>query len=266
MSIYQRFVLLLRSNWISWIGGAMVTTSFLMIVTFYLAIALGFFQGPYAGIVGFLVLPGVFVCGLGLIPFGLLVYRAQLKERIEAVTSKPFSALRLFGILTVVNQLVVGIAGYQRLHYMDSVQFCGTTCHTVMEPQYVAYLDSPHARVSCVDCHIGPGASWFVKSKLYGVLQVAQVVLQGFDLLDQVLGPWFQHFSQVFHGITQPLGGDTQLVQVIETNIRPGDPLVKSLYGSQPPVDEHWRDVAQPVGQRVASCGEGGACTGTRGL
>ncbi|MBI3361512.1 MAG: NapC/NirT family cytochrome c [Chloroflexi bacterium] len=38
--------------------------------------------------------------------------------------------------------------------YTNSPLFCGTTCHT-MPPEYSAYLVSPHARVDCVDCHIG---------------------------------------------------------------------------------------------------------------
>jgi len=38
--------------------------------------------------------------------------------------------------------------------YTNSSEFCGTTCHT-MPPQFSAYLQSPHARVQCVECHIG---------------------------------------------------------------------------------------------------------------
>ena len=40
--------------------------------------------------------------------------------------------------------------------YTNSPPFCGETCHT-MPPEYTAYLTSPHARVDCVDCHIGKG-------------------------------------------------------------------------------------------------------------
>ena len=40
--------------------------------------------------------------------------------------------------------------------YSNSPQFCGTTCHT-MPPEFSTYLVSPHARVPCVDCHIGRG-------------------------------------------------------------------------------------------------------------
>ena len=60
-----------------------------------------------------------------------------------------------------------------------SVTFCGRTCHSVMRPEYTAYELSPHARVACVECHIGPGADWFVKSKLDGAWQLVSVA---FDL------------------------------------------------------------------------------------
>jgi len=40
--------------------------------------------------------------------------------------------------------------------YTNSPEFCGQACHT-MPPEYTSYLASPHARVDCVDCHIGEG-------------------------------------------------------------------------------------------------------------
>jgi len=58
----------------------------------------------------------------------------------------------LLGILT----LVVLISGAYAWEYTNSPEFCGTACHT-MPPEYTAYLTSPHARVDCVDCHIGKG-------------------------------------------------------------------------------------------------------------
>jgi hypothetical protein len=50
-----------------------------------------------------------------------------------------------------------------------------------MEPEYTAYLDSPHARVPCVDCHVGEGASWYVKSKLSGARQVLAVLFDTYQ-------------------------------------------------------------------------------------
>ncbi len=46
--------------------------------------------------------------------------------------------------------------------YTNSPEFCGTACHT-MPPEYTSYLASPHARVDCVDCHIGEG---FITEKI----------------------------------------------------------------------------------------------------
>src|SRR5690606_5827306 len=56
--------------------------------------------------------------------------------------------------------------------YTESTQFCGEACHGPMEPEYTAYLDSPHARVTCVECHVGSGVEHFLKAKLNGVHQV----------------------------------------------------------------------------------------------
>jgi hypothetical protein len=67
---------------------------------------------------------------------------------------------------------------YSAVSYMDSQAFCGKTCHTVMDPEYTAYTNSPHARVACTECHIGPGAPWFVKSKISGTGQVFAVLFQ----------------------------------------------------------------------------------------
>jgi nitrate/TMAO reductase-like tetraheme cytochrome c subunit len=41
-----------------------------------------------------------------------------------------------------------------------------------MKPEFVTYLNGPHARVACAECHIGKGAGWYVRSKLSGTYQV----------------------------------------------------------------------------------------------
>ena len=56
----------------------------------------------------------------------------------------------IMGVLSV-SALVVGAYVWE---YTNSPAFCGTTCHT-MPPEYTSYLVSPHARVDCVECHIG---------------------------------------------------------------------------------------------------------------
>ena len=178
---YRRVLQLARTNWLSATGGAITTLSFFAFVTFFFLTVVGAFGGPYLGLLTFLVLPGLFVTGLILIPIGLFLYRKHIRDRLEAVRAKPLNVIRAVSILTIINVLVVGVAGYQGIHYMESVEFCGTLCHEVMHPTYIAYQDSAHARVGCVDCHIGPGASWFVKSKLSGLRQVLAVTFDTFD-------------------------------------------------------------------------------------
>ena len=68
----------------------------------------------------------------------------------------------------MANIVIVSLGGYRGVEYMDSVEFCGQVCHEPMEPEFVAPDSGPHARVKCVDCHIGPGRASFVKSKLSG--------------------------------------------------------------------------------------------------
>ena len=41
-----------------------------------------------------------------------------------------------------------------------------------MNPEFTAYKHSPHAKVPCVECHVGKGANWYVRSKLSGTYQV----------------------------------------------------------------------------------------------
>ena len=84
----------------------------------------------------------------------------------------------------MLNIAIASQLTYGAVSYMDSVTFCGQTCHTVMQPEYTAYQNSPHSRVECMKCHIGPGASWFVKSKLSGVRQVFAVAFNTYPTPD----------------------------------------------------------------------------------
>jgi mono/diheme cytochrome c family protein len=64
---------------------------------------------------------------------------------------------RLLPYITMgILSFAVLVGGAYGWEYTNSPEFCGTACHT-MPPEYTAYLTSPHARVDCVDCHIGEG-------------------------------------------------------------------------------------------------------------
>ncbi|MFB3903505.1 MAG: cytochrome c3 family protein [Acidobacteriota bacterium] len=185
---------LLGSNWITLLGATLTTVSALLIVAFLILGFLEVTSSPYIGIMAFLVLPGLFVFGLLLIPAGVYWERRARHKRgeIEAGGDGPFPTIdfnkprvRHLGvavsILTVVNLLIISIVTYEAVVYMETVEFCGRVCHTVMQPEYTTYTGSPHARVECVDCHIGAGAPWFVRSKLSGVGQVFAVTFNTYD-------------------------------------------------------------------------------------
>jgi hypothetical protein len=82
--------------------------------------------------------------------------------------------------LTAVNIVIVLVAGYGTLHWMESPQFCGAVCHEPMHPQYTAWQNAPHSQVACVQCHIGEGGSAFVHYKLAGVRQLVHVVTNNY--------------------------------------------------------------------------------------
>jgi len=168
------------------LGASLAAVSGTLIVGLAVLAMLGYVGSPYIGIFAFLVLPGVFVLGLLLIPLGS--WAARRRERLAAEhgeTVPPLPVVDLndrqtrgrviaFAVLTGVNILILGLAGYKGMQVMDSQAFCGA-CHKVMDPEFTAYQRSPHARVACVECHIGEGASWFVKSKLSGAWQLVSV-------------------------------------------------------------------------------------------
>jgi len=173
----NRLLLLVRSNWISATGAIVTTVAFMLFFTTFVYLSLhGGSHGPYMGLFAFIALPAAFIGGLALIPVGLFVYRRQLQDRLALAAQKPFRLMRVVGVLTLVNLAVAGTGGFEATHYLDSQEFCGTLCHQVMSPTYEAYLDSPHSRIACVDCHVGPGATWFLKAKLAGVRQLVGVV------------------------------------------------------------------------------------------
>ena len=184
MNKFVRWLPRLWSNWVSLAGTILTTVTG---CTLLLAIAAQFASGNtnvYATAVAFLIVPVFFLLGLALIPLGLFLERFQGKRPLEERESvraalsellKRKTVRRRLGIifgLTMLNILLLGGVGHEAVSFMDTPQFCGTVCHSIMQPEYDAYLRSPHARVACVECHIGSGASWAVKSKLDGLRQV----------------------------------------------------------------------------------------------
>lgn len=148
--------------------------------------AVGYLENPYFGLLLFVAVPAAFVIGLLLIPLGIwLDLRRQRRHPDAPPPDWPVVDLRrprtrtiasAIVVLTLVNVVLVSVASYGAVHYMETASFCGEVCHTTMEPQFAAHQTGPHARVACVACHVGPGAGALVESKLAGTRQLWQVV------------------------------------------------------------------------------------------
>jgi nitrate/TMAO reductase-like tetraheme cytochrome c subunit len=188
---WLRPAIYLGHNPVTLIGAVLTTSAAVTLIGFWLRESVRETPThPYAGILFFFVLPAVFVLGLLLMPLGVWWRRRRLRARGELPEQWPRidlgapvirNAVVLVAIATVLNVAILGTASYRGVEYMGSNAFCGTSCHTVMQPQYTAFLDGPHSRVGCVQCHIGEGASWFVRSKLSGTRQVFAVALETYS-------------------------------------------------------------------------------------
>ena len=176
------------------IAGVVLTTiSGLLIIVFLSAQLWGGLDNPYIGLFAYVVLPMIFVLGLIEIPIGMWRRRRKLiKEGASEEELSDFPRLdfnqpemrrvaTIVLVMTALNAVILGAASFFAVEEMETVEFCGETCHTVMQPEFTAYQDSPHSRVACVDCHIGPGASWFVRSKLDGLRQVWRTAVNTYD-------------------------------------------------------------------------------------
>ncbi|MEO8586709.1 MAG: NapC/NirT family cytochrome c [Acidobacteriota bacterium] len=185
LSGWLRPLFYLGRNRVSQIGVGLTTSAAVTLVGFWLFETMNSKPvHPYSGIVFILVLPFFFLLGLLLIPVGIFFERRRLRRegtlpaeypKIDLADASLRRAIILVAGLTILNVVILSLSAYMGVEYMDSSRFCGLTCHTVMAPEYTAYLDSPHSRIACASCHIGPGASWVVKAKIDGVRQVLAV-------------------------------------------------------------------------------------------
>jgi hypothetical protein len=183
----------LWNNWLTMVGMLLAIFAVLGLLTFGLFNLVAPPANPYVDIVGYLVVPGILVIGLILMPLGVLNRSWRLHRRhpqrepllrfprVDLKDPAQRRAAKVVVAGTFVFLPLVAVSSYHGYHFTDSVEFCSETCHAVMKPEAVTYALSDHARVSCAECHIGAGASWFVKSKLSGVRQVIAVLRDSYS-------------------------------------------------------------------------------------
>jgi len=174
------FLVAVSSHWVSLAGLALSLTA-LISWMFVLPVHMrGHVDNPYIGVLAFVVIPLIFFAGLGLIPLGIFLGWRRAKKGLKQAITDPKLAFRrlaiLLGSATVLNVIVGTQFTYRAVEHMESVQFCGQTCH-VMTPEFSAFQDSPHSRLQCVDCHVAPGAGGWLASKVAGSRQMMAVLL-----------------------------------------------------------------------------------------
>ncbi|MDP8239461.1 MAG: NapC/NirT family cytochrome c [Candidatus Hatepunaea meridiana] len=178
--LYLALINGVSANIIGRIGVSLVTAVFILFILFELLQVVGLFTNAYFGLIVYLLFPALFIIGLLLLPIGWRMYMKAggftLKEsfthRFDEVDiqAKILGArlLRTFGLLTIINLIFIGAVSGRALHFMESAEFCGTACHNVMNPEWTTYRQSPHARVKCVECHVGEGIGALIDSKRNG--------------------------------------------------------------------------------------------------
>ncbi|UCF33552.1 MAG: cytochrome c3 family protein [Phycisphaerales bacterium] len=192
----------LWNNTITIFGLFLAVMAVMLLLTFGLFHLVSPAKNPYVDIVGFLILPGILVIGLVIVPFGILfkswrIHRREPEQHlafrfphIDLNDPAQRKVAKFFTAGTFFLLPMVGVSSYHGYHYTDSAGFCAQACHSVMEPEATTYESSSHARVACAECHIGSGASWFVKSKLSGTRQVLAMMQ---DSYSRPIPPAIQH-------------------------------------------------------------------------
>ena len=174
-------------NWISLTGFVLVANSLILILVLFLFSLFTAQSNTYLGLYIYIILPVFLVIGLILIPVGILI-RIRRKKRgevsdaawpvIDLNQRKHRGTIIKISLITMLFLVVSAMGSYRAYQYSESVEFCGKLCHQVMEPEFTTYQHSAHARVTCVECHVGEGADWYVKSKLSGLYQVYSVLFK----------------------------------------------------------------------------------------
>ena len=170
-------------NWMSLVGFIVTIGTLFSFFLLFMLDAVASFSSPYIGILTFCVVPAFLISGMALTFLGAWRERRRRKNqkldvpRLQIDLSNPADRRKFiaFVIGSTVFIMLSAVGSYNAFEVTESVQFCGETCHTVMKPELTTHNNGPHARVACVACHVGPGASWFVRSKITGSYQLYAV-------------------------------------------------------------------------------------------
>ena len=176
-------------NWLTIIGSIIASVNLALIILLFIISTIFNKSNTNLGLFIYIILPGFMIMGLLLVPVGMFRERSRLRKsvthearlpRIDLNDPRHRNAFIIFTITTIVVLFLSTMGSFEAYHMTESVEFCGTLCHQVMEPEHTAFQNSPHANVACVECHVGSGASWYIKSKISGLHQVWAVMTKSY--------------------------------------------------------------------------------------
>ena len=184
MSVEQKrpLLVLLTSHWVTMAGVTLATLAGFSWLYVLPANIRGHVENPYIGLLVFIAIPAVFFAGLALIPIGISLSRRQVAAGFTGVQDRRAAWRRagvFFAVMTMANVIIGSQLTYRAVEHMETVQFCGQTCH-VMKPEFTAHLVAPHQKVACAGCHIAPGASGWLQAKMSGTRQLMAVTFNNF--------------------------------------------------------------------------------------
>ena len=152
----------------------------------------GGIENPYFSLFMYLVLGPLSIIALLPLVHGLIRIRSQgardytydfFKEQL----TNPDRGRRIRRLVYLATLFVslflifLGIVTYSGRRFTDSMQFCGTFCHSVMAPEVVTFNNSPHSRVTCVACHIEQNAHGVTRAKFTGLKQLYATFFNSYE-------------------------------------------------------------------------------------
>lgn len=178
-------------NFISFAGFAIVIAALTSIALLVLVEFSGGSDNPYTVLVTYILLPSVMGFGFFVAIVGALLERRRRRRQPDSPIA-PYPVLdlndpsRRRSLVTLIAGgfiflFLTAFGSYRAFEYTESVSFCGEQCHTVMKPEFISHQAAPHASIKCVDCHVGGGPEWYVRSKFNGMRQLYAVAFDTYN-------------------------------------------------------------------------------------
>ncbi len=190
-SVKKKTVPSLLRNFISYIGLAIAVASFTSIVLLILISFSESTDNPYTDLITFIFVPSILGFGIFVTLVGVLWERHRRRNKsADEIAAYPIldlndprrrRSLLVFVSVGFIFLSMTAFGSYRAFEYTESVTFCGQMCHDVMKPEFIAHQASAHAKIRCVECHVGGGADAYVKAKFNGMNQLKGVITGHFN-------------------------------------------------------------------------------------